>query len=404
MFAGCAAVIIWRRPDAVTYPQFWAEDGTYWFADAYNHGFSALLTSVQGYLVTLPRLVAIPAAALSISHAALLFNAVAISVQAAPAAFFVSRRFEHLVSRLWIRALIGLVYVLIPSFELDATLTNSQWHLAILAILVVLAAPAQRLGWRAFDVLVLLLCGLTGPFALLLFPFALARAWLVPSARRWYAGLSGLLLITVLIQGWAALHGHRDVFPPLGATLRNAILMVADRVVLPGSFGEEAHSHVFTQGTAHGSVIAVLVTAIAAVAVGCVLLRGSSTVRIFVLFCFGVTAASLLSPLATGTASAWDTLASSGSADRYFFTAELAWLVCVIWIVSRIPNRAWRRVLAAVLAVAFASGLFSSWSYQAFADDHPAAYNQKLRAAPVGAVVVVPINPNPRWQMDLVRR
>ena len=34
-----AAVIVYRRPDAVTNPQFWAEYGTYWFAESYNNGF-----------------------------------------------------------------------------------------------------------------------------------------------------------------------------------------------------------------------------------------------------------------------------------------------------------------------------------------------------------------------------
>jgi hypothetical protein len=29
-----ASLVIGRRPDAVTNPQFWADDGRYWFADA----------------------------------------------------------------------------------------------------------------------------------------------------------------------------------------------------------------------------------------------------------------------------------------------------------------------------------------------------------------------------------
>jgi hypothetical protein len=86
MLIAGAGLVIGRRPEAVTNPQFWAEDGRYWFADAYNLGIRAVLKSDEGYLLTLPRLVAAPVAGLSLSHAALVFNLVGIAVQVAPAA------------------------------------------------------------------------------------------------------------------------------------------------------------------------------------------------------------------------------------------------------------------------------------------------------------------------------
>ena len=47
MFLLGVLLVILRRPDAVTYPQFWAEDGSSWFADAYNSGAGSLLTSYR---------------------------------------------------------------------------------------------------------------------------------------------------------------------------------------------------------------------------------------------------------------------------------------------------------------------------------------------------------------------
>ncbi len=87
-----AALVIARRPDAITNPQFWAEDGKYWFADAYNHGAQALLQSYEGYLQTLPRLVAAAVSGLSLSRAALVFNVVGIAIQVAP------RRVPHVAA------------------------------------------------------------------------------------------------------------------------------------------------------------------------------------------------------------------------------------------------------------------------------------------------------------------
>jgi hypothetical protein len=56
---GAIAVVIARRPDAVTNAQFWAEDGTIWFATAYDHGgFASLFVPYNGYLQTFSRLVA----------------------------------------------------------------------------------------------------------------------------------------------------------------------------------------------------------------------------------------------------------------------------------------------------------------------------------------------------------
>jgi hypothetical protein len=47
----CAAIVIMRRPDAVLSPQFWAEDGKIWFANAHNLGaLHSLVLPQNGYL------------------------------------------------------------------------------------------------------------------------------------------------------------------------------------------------------------------------------------------------------------------------------------------------------------------------------------------------------------------
>ena len=404
LFVVGVLLVIWRRPDAVTYPQFWAEDGSNWFADAYNMGASSLLRSYEGYLVTLPRLVALPSVHLGLQQAALVFNLVAIAVQVAPAAFFMSRRFEHVAPRAWARAVIGLIYVLVPSFELNAIITNSMWHLAILAIMVLVARPPAGLVSRAFDITVVVLMGLTGPFAALLLPACLARTLVSRPQRRWYVGLGAILLATLAVQGWVVLHSHRAAATSLGAGLKNLLFLISDRVVLPASLGEEAHTRVFTAGQSHGELIAGLVAVLAAAIVIYVLLRCGWVVRIFVLFCFAVTAASLLFPLASGgSTNPWTVLSTTGSGDRYFFSAEVGWLVCVAWSLSRIRPRPVRWGALLAIVVLFASGVANLRQYPAFADFHPAAYDAQLRAAPPGGVVVVPINPNTNWAMALRR-
>lgn len=406
MFLLGVGLVISRRPDSVTYPQFWAEDGKLWFAGAYDVGAEALFRPYAGYLQTLPRFIAAAAVGLDLGfiHAALLFNLIGIALQAAPAAFFMSRRFELAVPRRWVRAVLGLVYLGIPSYELEVTITNAQWHLAILAVLVLIAHPSRRVGWRAFDISVLVLCGLTGPFCVLLLPVAVARLVTWPAWRRWYAAVSGVVLLTAVAQAWTFLHTIRTPGQVLGADLRTLILIISDRVILPGSFAEEAHTGVYTAGMHHGLLLAALIVAGAAVVGGLALWRGNAALRLFVLFSAAIAAAGLLSPSVSSSraTTAWALLSVTNGATRYFIAAELAWVACVVWTVSRVPMRWLRWTIASVVAACFMVGLVSQWRYPPYVDDHPAAYESQLRAAAPGTTLTIPLNPN--WAMVLVRR
>ena len=396
------AVVVLRRPDAITTPQFYAEDGTYWFADAYNRGLGALLLSNAGYLQTLPRLVAVPAGHLGLVQGALLFNTVAIAVQVAPAGLLVSRRFSGFAP-LRVRVALALAYVLLPNIELDANITNAQWHLAVLAVMILVARAPRHSGWRVADLTVLLLCGLTGPFSLLLVPAAAVLWWRAAGERRWYACAGLVLLSTLALQAVVFVQSHRGTGAALGASLANLVSIVSDRVVLAGSFGQEGHGRFHAQGRAFGTVIATLVMLAAALIVVLALRRASLQVRVFLLVCFGITAASLVSPLVPpGNLPAWSLFAVSDGAERYFFSAELAWLVCVVIAVSAIPRAASRDLVAALMVLCFLSGPVLAWRYPAYADRHLADYDARLRSSPPGTVLAVPINPD--WTMTLTRQ
>ncbi len=404
MFIVGVAVVISRRPDAVSNPQFWAEDGKNWFADAYNLGAQAFLKSNEGYLSLLPRLVAAPVTGMSLGHAALVFNLVGLVMQVAPAVFFLSRRFEPLVPSALLRAVMGLAYVVIPNYEVNVTLTNAQWHLAILALMVLIARPAQGIAVKALDAAVLLLCGLTGPFALILLPAAVARAATVAARRRWFAGLSAMLLVTLAIQGIAGLMGHRDPVPPLGISFTNAVAIVADRIVLAATFAEN-QLHLYTPNGALDRVVAVLICLAALGIIGFALVRGGAGLRIFVLACLAISGLGMLSPIEVRAGmSPWMVLAISDGGERYFLTAEMAWLVCLVFTISRIPRRRLRTAAFTCLTASFASGLFNSWPYLPYVDMSPAVYSAQLQHAAPGTTLVIPINPRPEWELTLTRR
>jgi len=58
------------------------------------------------------------------------------------------------------------------SYEIDANITTIQWHLALVACLLLFAEPAESLGWRILDVVTLALISVDGPLGILLVPVA----------------------------------------------------------------------------------------------------------------------------------------------------------------------------------------------------------------------------------------
>lgn len=401
-FAGLAAlgviVATTRRPDAVSHPQFWAEDGTVWFADAYNQGWlHPLLTTHTGYYQTLARAVALLGQPLGVARAPVLSNGVAILLQILPGLFVASRRFERAIPSLAMRCVIGALYLAIPNFEVHANITNAQWHLAILAFMVVVAAPSPRWWWRAFDVAVLLLCALSGPFIILLAPIALA-VWYVRRGGQ-ALGIVGLCTVAGLAEGLTALTslGSR-ASGPLGATPQLLAHILVNRVLLAGLLGEQGTPATLTSAWSHTAAATAALLLLGALTVGLALWRGPLELRLLLAFGGMVLLISLARPEQSFTEPQWPQLAA-GSGTRYFIIPMVVWVVTLVWLCTRAP-RGGAMVLTAALVLLFAAGDVRHWSYPAYMDLHPSAEAAQLSRARPGTVVNLPINP-PGWVMVL---
>ncbi len=129
-----STLLVLRRPDAVFHAQLWAEDGVVWFADAYNHGgLRALLFARDGYLQVFPRLVAAIGLWVPLVYVPLVFNLIALAVEALPPLFLVSNRMRNIGPRP-LRCVLALLYLFVPdSSEVHAIITDSQSQLAVLA-------------------------------------------------------------------------------------------------------------------------------------------------------------------------------------------------------------------------------------------------------------------------------
>lgn len=156
--------------------QFYAEDGAYFYSDAYQFGWRCLLMPYGGYLSTLQRLIGLLAQLVPFGLAPLVMNLCAIAIQILPVNLFLSARFKAISYN--VRLFASLLYLAIPNaFEIHANTTNIQWHLALLALLVLLSQAEAAKAWRYFDYAVLFFALLDGPLGILLVPIAAFLLW-----------------------------------------------------------------------------------------------------------------------------------------------------------------------------------------------------------------------------------
>jgi hypothetical protein len=411
-----SALLILRRPDAVFNAQFWAEDGYTWYAQAYNLGaLRALMLPLDGYVQMFPRLVAAVALWVPLVHVPLVFNLVALTIEALPALFLVSSRMRNL-GLLPLRCGLALLYLSVPeSSEVHAILTDSQSQLAVLTCLILIAeAPRSRWG-KIFDVAVLVLCGLTTPVGMLLFAVALARTILpllvhrsanAGPARwemRWRWVQVSLLAACALLQGLSLVTtGGTRIKAVLGVSASRFVRIVAGQIVVPLFQGRNRLDHM-ANNPARVTAVAGLVTIVAALAVAYALWRGSVAVRCFVLFGLLALVAALTFPHPAFTTYQWDTLLVPDCSVRYWYIPKLALMATLVWLLGRqrpVPIRA----MAGILACVMVFGMVKHWRYPPFLDLHFAAYAQQFEQLPSGASIRIPLNPGGPWFMTLVKR
>ena len=400
VLAAVAGVLVCtsRSFAALAHPELWAEDGRDWFAGAYNRGwFAPLLEPHTGYLQTFPRLVADLGLLVPLGRLPLLFVLVALVVQVLPAVVVVTRRFAHVVPSRPLRLVLAAAYLCVPnSREVNLNLTNAQWHLGLLAVLVVLAAPGGR-AWRVADVALVVVSGLTGPFCIALVPVAAAVAW----ARRtgWSLVLATGVAACAAIQLVELAGSPRGHYGPLGASWPRLVEILGGEVAGGTFLGQTTLTAVLTG--AHALAVCTALCVAGAVLAGAALLLGPLELRLFNLFAGLVLAASLLTPVVSVARPQWLALVDDGQM-RYWLYPTLALVADALWLAARVrprPALAAGVVLVASLAVL---GIPQDWRYRPLGRIDWQAEVVAFDRAPAGSRFTFAIDPHP-WTMVLVK-
>ena len=409
LLAASAALIAARRPDVVIRPQFWAEDGMVWYASAHNDPswLDSILAPYGGYLQLFPRLAGLVVQPVDLARAPLLMNVLALLIQAMAPAFFLSDRFARVVPGRARRLVLSLVLVAVPNMmEIHANVTNSQVHLALLAFLVLIAAPAPSAAWRIFDVICLLVSGLSGPFCILLLPVA-GLCWLRDRARWSLVRLALVVAVAsvqiVILRQVGAESRLGPLLPAHGASVAGLLDLLGRQIFVAGLAGLWRYVGLNVGTFADHPWLPIVIGAAGLVFVARALLVTSSfALRVFVLFAALHLAGALASPIIFGDKPLWELLKLPSAGQRYYFFATLAFLATLFWTVAADPRRAVRGVAAALLAVLVLVGIRGDWRLPPHPDLDFAAQAARFAAAPPGEKVSLRIMPEP-WTMVLVK-
>jgi hypothetical protein len=397
-----ATVCVLRSPAIVLHPEIYAEDGATWFYAAYQVGwFHPLLTPHSGYLQTFPRLIADIGLLVPLRQLPALFVGVSMVVQVLPAVVLASRRFATVVPRLEARLLLAATYLVASNtIEVNLNLTNAQWHLGLIAVLLVLSAPPTGVG-RVVDVVALVTSGLTGPFILALLPIV-AIVYVV-RRQRW---TMVLLIMTAALTGlqlYELMTSVRDHLAPLGATFSRLVEILGGQIVGGALLGHTVVSRapISTHWFAVSLGLAVLGVVIAALAMW----SGPLELRLFNLFAVLVLAASLASPVVAQKGFQWQQL-TQVDGGRYWFFPTLALFVNLLWLAGQFHH--WQGAVAAgacvILAGALWFGVRTEFRYPPIPDRPNWGTEVGLfNKLPEGQTFVFTTTP-PGWTMTLTKK
>ncbi|MBP7864360.1 MAG: hypothetical protein KA419_00310 [Acidobacteria bacterium] len=384
VLAAAALILFVRKTDAFLNPQFWAEDGAVFFLQDYTLGPSAVWEPYAGYLHLFPRLVALVSGAL-LPYAALphAYNYASLLLNLLVVAGLFSRRLE-----LPGKPALALAIVLVPHLtnEVFLSLTNIQWVLAILLVATILKKPPGKafgnlpLQWAA-DLGTVILCGLTGPFAVLFLPFFV---WKRIRDRGLHATILLAAAATVAAVQLLTFAGH----PPeaTGPVIRQ----IAPYVEVAGvrCFGNLFLGKSLPHHVSPWALLALLIGLLA-----CLLHRAAREGRQYpaavLLGCGTIVVLATLYKFRSDPG----TLVPSSAGPRYFFLFHVVVVWCLVLLMEK--RNTWRRHLTlSLLGLALLSSLTSGFHSRPFID-----YQWAARSAQIGQKdLVIPLNPK-GWSM-----
>ena len=392
-----ALILFIRKPDALLNPQLWAEDGLIFFLQQYERGaIESLFRDYANYLHLVPRLIAWLSSLISpYTFTPHLYNYASFIITLLVIASIFSPRL-HVPHK----PLLALSVVLTPHYtgEIFLNVTNIQWLLCLaLIIMLIKDVPNSKYGntylQTAFDSLIIILCGLTGPFIVLLLPLFIIKAFKANLTYR------TIILATVVVTAYIQVTTFIDVTAelptePFSLDIAPYAQVLGQRVFgglflgLPSVYVIKNYGY----GVIPYALAVVYMSLLLSLFIYSLKTKNKLALTFLVIHCIMVLMSfyrfrvdpTLLIPLGNGA--------------RYLYIPYLmmAWTLIVL-----LPTQAtWKRfVILCGLGLILLSSLTSQFQSPKFVDYQWGSYSHLVGKQPL----VIPINP-PSWQVIIQKQ
>jgi hypothetical protein len=355
-----------------------------------------------GYFHSVSRLAGLVSLLFPLSLAPLVMNLCAIFIQILPASVFLSSRFSNI--GLWKRLAAVFVYFALPNtYEVNANATTIQWHLGLLACLVLLAPSTRSWKWHVFDGIVLALISLDSPVGVVLLPVA-ATVWWIRRNRGSAISLA-MLVPGALIQGLTVILSRSRPTAPNGANLHRLVQILGGQIFLSPLAGNTTLVHMAWRHFPDYIYARETFAFVLGLAIVLYALRyAPAEIKLFVLFGFTVLSLSLARPIpGILPQPQWELMSFPGHGNRYYFLPSISFLAALAWIAS--SGRRFANWIARLLLLLLPLGILRDWEYIPFADLHFQEYASKFEESPPGTKMDFPLNPvnAAHWTMELTK-
>ncbi|MBX7144082.1 MAG: hypothetical protein K1X79_06500 [Oligoflexia bacterium] len=406
VFIASVWLVYSRRPDAVLNPQFFAEDGIVWYANAYHHGFKCLFWPQDGYFQTFYRIVALVTQLFDMRLAPVIFNYTAIVVQVLPVLILFARRFDALIPSFAIRGLAALLYLGLPNAEeLHANLAYAYWHLSLACLLVfVTYSPSTNRLQKYADIGLVSLTSISGVSVIFLAPSCLWFMWAKRSLDR--LALFVPIAVGALLQvlGVFVFDPHSRFVGQYGASFYNFVTIIASQLFVAPILGDKGFRFLIESGYYVVSLKSALVC-LWTILVYLSWRRAPAELKVLIMYGLLIAFVSLSAPN-TGNANQvfWDNLSGPGAAPRYWYFATLALQASLIFLANQqSKHHLGTRTISSFLLILCVIGSVWNWRYKPWRNMH---FNKQVAAferSEPGTITTFRSRP-PGFEMRLERR
>ncbi len=180
LLLAASVILFLRRPEALLSPQFYAEDGTVFFKDAYELPFwTSVFKPYAGYFHVIPRIFAECISLFPVRYAPLFYNSFSLLIAAVSFCWIWLPHFRHLIRSDLARLFVALLFLFSPNQEALMKLAYAQWYILLWLTLCCFMLPLRSRSGSLLLTVAILLSVWTSAISFILLPVWILRIFFV---------------------------------------------------------------------------------------------------------------------------------------------------------------------------------------------------------------------------------